>query len=121
MFVLFVWIVLAILCGIAGKDRECGSFYAFGWGIVCPLIGIIYVAFSKRKKTVVEALGELDTMLKNGMVDDNLYCIIKNDLLNGKVYNLEHYTNPPNNVAYAIKLIIAVLIIVFLIKIFIGL
>lgn len=117
----FIWIALAILCGIAGKDRECGSFYAFGWGLICPLIGIIYVAFSKRKKTVAEALNELDVMYRNGIVDAHLYSMMKNDLLVGKVYSLEHYTNPQNNNAYIIKLIIAIFIVFFLIKACIGL
>lgn len=121
MFVLFVWIILAIVCGVAGKDRECGSFYAFGWGLICPLVGILYVAFSKKKKTMAEALIELETLYSNGIVNNKLYNDIKSDLRKGKVYNIKHYTNPQNKATYAIKVIIATLIIFFLIKALIGL
>lgn len=91
MFAAFIWITLAVICGIVGKDRECGSFYGFGWGLLCPLIGLIYVALSKKKKSIAEALQEAEVLFKNGVISAGAYDEMKTDIINGKIRNIDYY------------------------------
>lgn len=88
---IFIWIMIAIICGIAGKDRECGSFYGFGWALLCPPIGLIYVAFSKKKKTVVQALMEAEVFFKNGVISAGAYDEMRTDIVNGTIRDIQYY------------------------------
>ena len=52
---IFLWFVLAILVGVAGKSRSIGFGWAFGLSLILsPLIGIIIVLLSKTKKEMDE-------------------------------------------------------------------
>lgn len=88
-----IWIFIAIICGVVGKDRECGSFYGFGWGLLCPPIGLIYVALSKKKKTMAEALQEAEILFKNGAISASTYDAMKSDILNGKIKDPKYYSD----------------------------
>lgn len=87
----FIWIIIAILCGAVGRDRECGSFYGFGWGLLCPPIGLIYVALSKKKKTTAEALLEAEVLFKNGAISSEIYDKMRVDIVNGKIRDIRYY------------------------------
>lgn len=92
-----LWILCGVLCGTIGKDRECGAFYGAGWGLLCPPIGIIYVALSKRKKTMAEALLEAETLYKNNVLNEKVYEIMKSDILRGKIRSSNYYINMQQN------------------------
>lgn len=86
-----LWILIAIACGAIGKDRECGPFYGFGWGLLCPPIGLIYVALSKKKKTMIEALNDAEVLFKNGLINAKIYDDMKNDIAKGKIRDFHYY------------------------------
>ena len=83
MIVFIIWILIAVLCGSIGSDRECGAFYGFGWGLLCPPIGLIYVALSKKKKTTAEALNNAEILYRNNRM--------RQDILNGKIRDEKYY------------------------------
>ena len=87
-----IWLILACMCGFFGRERQCGFGWAFFWGLICPLIGFIYVALSKRKKTAVEALNELEVLRNNGMIDAITYSQAKLDIQTGVVKPISSYT-----------------------------
>lgn len=93
MVVFIIWIFIAALCGSIGSGRECGAFYGFGWGLLCPPIGLIYVALSKKKKTTAEALLEAEVLFKNGAISAGSYDQMRSDILNGKIKDAKHYIN----------------------------
>lgn len=93
MVVFIIWIFIAALCGSIGSNRECGTFYGFGWGLLCPPIGLIYVALSKKKKTMAEALLEAEILFKNEAISAVVYNEMKEDILNGKIKNAKHYND----------------------------
>lgn len=86
-----IWFLIAILCGSIGKDRECGAFYGFGWGLLCPPIGLIYVALSKKKKNIAELLKEAEIYYSNKIITERAYNKMKEDILKGKVKKLQYY------------------------------
>ena len=91
MIVFIIWILIAVLCGSIGSDRECGAFYGFGWGLLCPPIGLIYVALSKKKKTTAEALNNAEILYRNGAIDAQAYNRMRQDILNGKIRDEKYY------------------------------
>lgn len=111
--VVLLWIAIAFVCGFAGKDRECGFGWAFFWGIICPIIGILYVAFSKRKKTPLEAMAELDAMYNNGLVDAVTYSKAKTDIQCGEIKPLSEYKEQPMSQEEQIIRYICISIILF--------
>lgn len=86
-----IWIFIAALCGSIGSDRECGAFYGFGWGLLCPPIGLIYVALSKKKKSIAEALQEAEIFFRNGVINQTSFEKMRADILNGKIKDVKHY------------------------------
>lgn len=93
MVTFIIWIVLAIICGIAGKDRKCGGCLALILGFICPLIGLIVVFASSKNKTMAEALLEAEVLFKNGAISAESYDQMRSDILNGKIQDAKHYIN----------------------------
>lgn len=114
------WIILAFVCGFFGKERECGFGWAFFWGLVFPLIGILVVAFSKRKKTVFEALNELEIMRNNGMIDAITYSQVKTALQCGIVKPISSYNKEPMSNKELIIQIVCIIIIMFILIQIVG-
>lgn len=112
--VYILWIVLAFICGYAGEKRECGAGWAFFWGLVCPLVGIIYVALSNKKKSVYEASNELEFLKSNGMINVETYNDIKSDLQRGVVKSIDSY-KPMNKTEQIIRIVCISIIILALI------
>lgn len=88
-----IWIGIALVCGAIGKSRECGWLYGFGWGMLCPPIGLIYVLISKRKKTQMEAFQELEFLKSKNLVANYIYEKMKQDITGGKIRPLDWYLN----------------------------
>lgn len=52
---IFLWLALAVLVGIVGKNRSIGFGWAFGLSLIfSPIVGIIIVLLAKTKKELAE-------------------------------------------------------------------
>lgn len=86
------WIILAFLVGIIGKNRTSGFFYSFMCSLLfSPLVGIIWVALCKRKKTQVELLQEAKTYLDTGVLNEKQYKEMVSDIMDGKQHSVKYY------------------------------
>lgn len=96
---IITWIILAFLVGIIGKNRTCGFFYSFMCSIIfSPLVGIIWVALCKRKKTQIELLQEAKTYLDTGVLNEKQYKEMVSDIMNGKQYTAKYYIEKPTKI-----------------------
>lgn len=93
MIILF-WIILSFAVGAAGSTRKIGFFWAFlGSLLLSPLVGIIFVAFDKKKdeikpiRNVSDELQKLFELKNAGALSENEYEKQKQSLLEGERKN----------------------------------
>lgn len=89
----FIWIALAIVCGIAGKNRSCGGCLALILGFICPLLGLVVILLSSKNKTAAEALIEAEVLFRNGVISAGTYDEMRTDIINGKIKDPKHYSD----------------------------
>ncbi|MDK2910864.1 MAG: hypothetical protein PWR20_2432 [Bacteroidales bacterium] len=56
IFIFILWLGLALLVGVVGKDRKIGFGMALLWAVLLsPLIGLVIALLSEKKKSEQEA------------------------------------------------------------------
>lgn len=86
-----IWIILAILVGILGKDRKIGFGLSFFLSIILsPLIGLIIVLISDKSKKVIkkQKYKEFKELAEKEEYKENYKKAI--DLYMDALYHLEH-------------------------------
>ena len=94
---IFAWIILSVIVAFLGKDRSCGFLGALLLSLLFrPIIGILIVIASKRKKTQAELLNEAKTYKDTGIINENQYKEMVTDIMNtGKCDKPDYYINKP--------------------------
>lgn len=96
---IIIWIALSLLVGFIGRNRTCGFLLSFLCSIILsPLVGFIWVALCKRKKTQIELLQEAKTYLDTGVLNEKQYKEMVADIMNGKQYTAKYYIEKPTKI-----------------------
>lgn len=91
--VIFIgWLVLAFLTALLCGKRDCNLFTVFLLSfLLSPIYGIIYAAFSGRKKTEYEAFKEADYYLEKGLITEEKHKEMVEDIKNEIIKPIRYY------------------------------